>query len=175
MDKVKKDLIKLSIDNNFVIDFSAKPFANQPGSAIHIHISLHNTKGDHLYKKINNQESDILLWSIGGLCKNMKNSMKYFAPSEKSLLRYKFPSYETPTVVSWGKDNRTTAIRIPQTTLSPNNRRIEHRVPCSDANPKKVIEVILNSIDYGLKNKIQPPEPIYGIASDPQYNCEPLL
>ncbi len=182
-----KEIIILSSKNNGVeADFSAKPFANQPGSGLHVHISMINTDGKNIYQKmLDSKESDFLMWSIGGLCEFMLESMIFFAPSEQSYQRFTaelnkeiakdipMQKYNNaPVNVSWGGNNRTTAIRIPESTISPDNRHIEHRVAGSDADPEKVIAVILAAIYQGIKNKILPPEKIYGNAFDKQYKLK---
>ena len=47
------------------------------------------------------------------------------------------PRFMAPVNLSWGGNNRTTAIRIPGTNKL--NRRIEFRVPSANCNPGKVI------------------------------------
>lgn len=44
------------------------------------------------------------------------------------------PGYSAPVNTAWGYDNRTTAFRVPPVYL-PGARRVENRLPSSDANP----------------------------------------
>lgn len=53
-----------------------------------------------------------------------------------------------------GGNNRTTAIRIPTSTIDSQTRHIEHRIPGADSDPYLVISAILAGVHYGLKNKI---------------------
>ena len=78
----------------------------------------------------------------------------------------------TPSSVSWGVNNRTTAIRI--TPRERGARRIEHRLSSANADLEKVISAIFASIHIGIKEKIIPQEPIYGNAFDEQYTAEKL-
>lgn len=171
-------------------DFSPKPDENQPGNGLHIHISLHDREGQNQFPKPNpdnGAESPLLLWSIGGLCATMAEAMIFFAPEEKSYTRFTaernavaegadpLQCYNNaPTHISWGGNNRTTAIRIPTSTLHPDQRHIEHRVAGADANPEDVIAAILAGIHYGITQQLPAPEKIYGNAFDPQYKL-PLL
>ena len=161
------ELFKSLMKERFVgADFSAKPLADDYGSGLHIHLNLEDEKGNNLFYK-NEFFSNELIYSIGGLLKLMNNYMTVFAPNEESYKRF-LPKSNVPTTVSWGINNRTTAIRLPNKPM--NNKHIEHRVAGSDADVKRVIEAILTSVDYGIANKCDAGEPIYGDASLPQYN-----
>jgi glutamine synthetase len=71
---------------------------------------------------------------------------------------------------SWGFNNRTCAIRIPQSTfIAPSNTRIEHRVCSPVANMNLAIASILYSLSFGITNNLTAAQPIYGDAFDPQY------
>ncbi|QGR02230.1 glutamine synthetase [Ehrlichia ruminantium] len=155
-------------------NFFAKPYLDKPGNAFHVHINLLDKNTNNLFSQQNNEMSTHLLYSIGGLCTLMKKHMIFFAPHHNSYLRYIHADIDTPTTVSWGGNNRSTAIRIPNTTNNPSSCRIEHRVAGADCNYKQVITSILQGIIYGIQNKIQPIPRTYGIASDSQYNLEKL-
>jgi glutamine synthetase len=154
------------------ISFAAKPFVDQPGSSMHINVSAHKNN-QNIFIKNNNVESETLLYSIGGLCKHMVQDLQYFLPNYSSKERINAHSIETPSTVSWGKNNRSAAIRIP--TTDPLHYRLEHRVPSADADPEKVISAILYAIYDGICHKIEPPQITYGIAHDPQYTLIKLL
>ena len=167
--------------------FEAKPFDTLPGSGLHIHLSLLDGEGKSLYKrKSEDEESDIMLYSVGGLCNTMLKNFIYFAPNEESYKRFTsnynnidniedddINSLSThnnaPVNVSWGGNNRTTAIRIPTSTLHEESRHIEFRVSGADADADLVVEKIIEGVYFGIKNKITPPEKIYGNAYDWQY------
>ncbi|MCU7611864.1 type I glutamate--ammonia ligase [Anaplasma capra] len=156
------------------LDFAAKPFTDRPGSAFHVHINLVDRNNKNLFSRHSTGMSDILLHSIGGLCTCMKQHMIFFAPYHQSYLRYIHADNTTPTTVSWGGNNRSTAIRLPDTSLTPENTRIEHRVPGADCNYELAVNAILTGVIRGIEDKMIPPEKIFGIASDPQYNLERL-
>ena len=66
--------------------------------------------------------SSILQTAVAGLLKAMPESTLLFAPHLNSYRRLATEK-DSPSVVAWGYDNRTTAIRIPTS-----GNRIEHRV-----------------------------------------------
>lgn len=159
--------------------YASKPFANQPGSSLHIHIGLCNKDGQSMMMREGEEpfreESKVMLHAIGGLLATMQESMVIFAPKEADYARFE-PKFDAPTTVSWGGNNRTVALRIPASSwlLEP-TRHIEHRIPSSNADPYLVIVAILEGIRHGLVNKIEPPTPkIYGDASLDMYKLEGL-
>ncbi|MEM7617539.1 MAG: glutamine synthetase [Pseudomonadota bacterium] len=170
----KKVIIDSAAKHDIAVNFTAKPFLEQSGNALHINLSLHNNSGHNLFKKINpNQETLLLLYSIGGLMKKMLDSMPYFAPDNNSYQRIKYP-HNSPTNVSWSSNNRTVALRVPTSTHNPNSRHIEHRVPSASADPEAAITAIVEAVEYGIKDKILPSsDKIFGNAQDIQYKRSP--
>lgn len=151
--------------------FASKPYADEPGSSIHIHVNMFDREGVNLFQKIGENDPPLLLHAIGGLCATLREAMAIFAPTAASYARFQKNS-NAPTTISWGGNNRTTALRIPLSP--PENRRIEHRVAGSESNPHLVIAAILAGIHYGITNHIPAPTKIYGDASHPQYGLEAL-
>jgi len=182
-----KKITKDSAENmGLYADMTPLPLENQPSNGLHIHISLIDKNGVNLFAKERGveDETEYMQYAIGGLCEIMAESMIYFAPTEDSYKRYRAKYHDitensatynyAPTNISWGANNRTTAIRIPTSTLMPENRHIEHRVPSINSDPYMAIAAIISGIIYGTENKITPPEKIYGNAFDKQYELQPL-
>lgn len=164
------NLIKAAPKYEMKALFEGKPYDLEPGSSIHFHISCYKNN-QNIFAKNDNKESIYLLYAIGGLCETMLENMIYFIPNEEGYKRLKAKT-NAPTKISWGGNNRTTAIRIP--TSDDQNKRIEHRVSSADADPASVIAAILEGIDYGISNKIIPKEKIFGDASDDIYELKKL-
>ncbi|CAK8163466.1 glutamine synthetase [Candidatus Xenohaliotis californiensis] len=146
-------------------NFSAKPLVDKPGSSQHVNISFLKNNINILVK--NNK---LLCNAIGGLCELIPNSMIYFAPTQSSYMRYIHKCYHTPTTVSWGINNRTTAIRIVKTFNNNMDYRIENRLPGSDASTLSIISAILLAIYHGIEKNLISKKPIYGLGDDPIYN-----
>ena len=169
---LKNIISEAAAKQNFVADFSAKPSADQPGSGLHIHIHLADSTGKNIYFKNDGQMSQALAYSIGGLLAWLPRSMPIFVPTPESYARFVADS-NAPTTVSWGANNRTVAIRLPD--KAHDNKHIEHRVAGADADPAAVIHIILEAIFDGLKNRTMPESPqIYGDARLASYGL-PLL
>ena len=75
-----------------------------------------------------------------------------YAPTTNSYKRYVEGSWAA-TSISWGFDNRTTALRV--ITPSKDASRIENRVSGSDANPYLTMAASLASGLYGVKNQLE--------------------
>lgn len=148
-------------------DFAAKPLANEPGSGLHIHIDLLDSDKHTVFFKQDDAISDALKHSIGGLLAWMLPCMPIFAPNPESYARF-VANNNAPLTVSWGANNRTVALRLPD--AEGGHRHIEHRVAGSDANPYHVVAVILAAIHDGLASKYTIPEQIYGDAALDQYD-----
>ena len=103
---------------------------------------------------------------------NLKDIDKRRFDYDLNYQLFKNKKYTSPINISWGYDNRTTAIRIPKSENE--NRRIEFRVPPANINPDIVILKVLEAIKYGIENRLNPPEPIYGNAFDKQYQLKRL-
>jgi glutamine synthetase len=58
----------------------------------------------------------------------------------------------------WGPNNRSVALRIPHSDAK--GRRIEHRASCADASPHLAMAAVLAGLHHGIRNKLQPSQPI---------------
>ena len=152
-------------------DFSAKPLAEEPGSGLHIHVHLEDAAGRNLFYKDEHGMSDALVHSIAGLLATMPEYMPVFLPTAESKNRLVAGS-NAPTTISWGANNRTVAVRLPDTGTQ--FRRIEHRVAGADADVGAVIKAVLAGIEYGLEHKLMPPAQVYGDAGLAMYGLPPL-
>ena len=74
-----------------------------------------------------------------------------YAPTINSYKRLVEGAW-APTTITWGIENRTTALRV----INTNSKytRLETRVPGSDANPYLAMSAALASGLYGIKNKL---------------------
>jgi glutamine synthetase len=71
------------------------------------------------------------------------------------------PGFEAPIYVAWARGNRSTVIRVP--VDEKNNyktKRIEFRAPDPSANPYLAFSAIVAAGLDGIKNKIEPGNPI---------------
>lgn len=145
--------------HNYSATFMAKPYADKSGNGFHVHFSLLNEQGENVFNNGGDEGTEVLLHAVGGLMQTMPDSMLAFAPHMNSYRRFMVGAH-APTCPNWGYENRTVAIRIPESP--PVARRIEHRVAGADANPYLVLATILAGALYGIENKLMPPESVEG-------------
>jgi len=134
-------------------NFMAKPFASRAGSGMHLHCSLADKAGRNLFADVDGDLAPLLRHAIAGVQQTMAESMLMFAPNLNSWRRIARNSY-APTAPTWGRNNRSVAIRVP--AGSPANRHLEHRSPSVDANPYIVAATALAGIRHGIENKLEP-------------------
>jgi len=134
--------------------FMAKPIAGEPGSAMHIHTSVVDMKtGKNIFSGPKGVETEAFQNFIGGLQKHLGAGVALFAPYVNSYRRY-VPDFAAPINLEWGRDNRTTGIRVPISSTAA--RRVENRLPGMDCNPYLGIAVTLACGYLGLVNKTAP-------------------
>lgn len=153
-----KRLIRgVAAEQGMGVTFMAKPFAEQPGSGLHIHISVYDQDGNNIFVDPDSSEvppiGPRMRDAIGGLGVLMKDCQAVFAPNANSYRRLK-PGCYAPLSPNWGYNHRNVSLRIPVSDAK--NLRIEHRVAGADANPYLVMAAVLAGIHYGLVNHCEP-------------------
>lgn len=136
--------------------FMAKPIEGEPGSAMHIHHSVVDTKtGKNIFSDRKGTETEAFYHFIGGMQNHLTGAIALLAPYVNSYRRY-IPDFAAPINLEWARDNRTTGLRVP--ISGPEGRRIENRLPGMDCNPYLGIAASLASGYLGLMEK-RPPRP----------------
>jgi glutamine synthetase len=138
--------------------FMAKPYGTQAGSGMHVHFSILDDADQNIFVGPD-APSDQLMHAVGGLLHAMPDSMAVFAPHANSYRRLR-RSENAPTFASWGRDNRSAAVRV--VTSNKPSTRIEHRVAGADANPYLVLAMILGAALTGMNKRIDPGEATAG-------------
>lgn len=160
---LKRVIRNVALRHGVEATFMAKPYPDQAGCGMHVHMSLLDAQGNNAFAGTDDPVSQVLEQAIGGLLALMGDSMALLAPNVNSYRRFA-PEFFTPCAPTWGFDNRSTAIRIPACDAA--NTRIEYRVSGADANPYLVVAAILAGMHYGLTEKITPPPVATGNASE---------
>lgn len=167
-----RDLIQSSASKHSLkAIFDAKPFADDYGSALHLHLSLHDAGDNNVYAKGGIGDNIFMQRSIAGILELTAEGLHIICNRDQDYLRY-CPQFMAPTKLSWGGNNRTTVIRIPDS--KPAHRRIEYRLAPAHCDPMRLIYLMLLGAYHGLQNELVPPPRIYGNAFDEQYLLEEL-
>jgi len=103
--------------------------------------------------------SDIARWYVGGLIRHAPSLVALTNPTVNSYHRL-VPGFEAPVNLVYSSRNRSAAIRIPVTGTSPRAKRVEFRVPDPSANPYLAFSALLMAGLDGIRNRIEPPEPV---------------
>lgn len=158
---LKRAIKAVAEQQNLLASFMAKPFVEQAGSGLHIHISVLDRDGNNIFACTPAAPGDTLKHAIGGLQAVSADCMLLFAPHANSYRRFVLNAF-VPLNDCWGFNNRTVALRIPHS--DPANTRIEHRIAGADANPYLVTAAVLAGILHGLDQPRDPGPPIVGNA-----------
>jgi glutamine synthetase len=164
LDKISHAQNILRMNQNVIL--SPKPFIDDYGNAMHIHINFLQN-GILIF----DTHSGLMEQIAQILCHFLAEHFTIFAPTEEDYKRFD-SKFMAPTHICFGGNNRTVAIRIPD----KNPLRLEHRVPSNNINIYDGVYAILSSIYYGLKNpeNISLHSKIYGNAWHEQYDLNPF-
>ena len=142
--------------------FMAKPIADEPGSAMHIHHSVMDREtGRNIFSGPQGGETDAFYHFIGGLQTYLPAAVAVMAPYVNSYRRY-VRDHAAPINLEWGRDNRTTGIRIPLS--GSESRRVENRLAGMDCNPYLGIAASLACGYLGLMQERRPSKQFRGDA-----------
>ncbi|GIX12407.1 MAG: glutamine synthetase [Paracoccaceae bacterium] len=133
--------------------FMAKPYSDQPGSAMHIHMSVEDAQGRNVFSNPDGSPSELHDWFIGGQQKYFHDAIALAAPYVNSYRRLT-RGWAAPINLDWAEDNRTTGLRSPRS--DPAARRVENRVVGADANPYLALAACLACGYLGMVQKITP-------------------
>jgi glutamine synthetase len=159
----KRLIREAALKHDCFATFMAKPIEGEPGSAMHIHHSILDAQGNNIFTGPQGEETDAFFHFIGGLQEHMPSVIAVMAPYVNSYRRY-VRDHAAPINLEWGRDNRTTGIRIPLSP--PEARRVENRLAGMDCNPYLCIAASLACGYLGMMNKTRPDKRYQGDAYD---------
>lgn len=137
---------------NMNATFMAKPFSEEAGNGMHAHLSVVDKDGNNVFKvDKNKQPQGIFAEAISGLLKTTPDFLSFYASHSNSYRRLVHNADHAPTTLSWGNENRTALIRLPEASLEAT--RLEFRLPSADSNPYLVFASILSSVLSGITEK----------------------
>jgi len=141
------------------VTFMPKPVFEDNGSGMHSHLSLWKG-GDPLFAGDGYAGlSDLGLHAIGGILKHAPAILAFAAPTTNSYRRL-VPGFEAPVNLVMSARNRSAGVRIPMYSENPKAKRLEFRCPDPTANGYVAWTAMLMAAIDGIKNKIDPGEPL---------------
>ena len=158
----KNGVKELSPRHELIPTFMAKWNADLPGCSGHIHQSLIDENGTNLFASESEPISGLANAYLAGLLELMPAMTALFCPNINSYKRA-VTGVWSPVNVSWGVENRTTAVRaIPGNSTTAT--RLECRLPGADANPYLVMAACLAAGLHGVEKGLEAPVAVEGNA-----------
>ncbi|MEU1086501.1 MULTISPECIES: type I glutamate--ammonia ligase [unclassified Streptomyces] len=162
--------------NGKTATFMPKPIFGDNGSGMHVHQSLWQGGVPLFYDEQGYAGlSDMARYYIGGILKHAPSLLAFTNPTVNSYHRL-VPGFEAPVNMVYSQRNRSAAMRIPITGSNPKAKRVEFRAPDPSSNPYLAFAALLMAGLDGVKNKIEPAEPIdkdlYELAPEEHANVQ---
>ncbi|HEY5289136.1 MAG TPA: glutamine synthetase family protein [Caulobacteraceae bacterium] len=165
---LKRTIREAALAHDIYATFMAKPIAHEPGSAMHVHQSVETAStGRNIFTDREGKPAPAFFQFIAGQQKYLPAATCMIAPYVNSYRRL-VKGLSAPVNVAWGYDNRTTGLRIPPS--GPSNRRVENRVPSSDANPYLALAASLACGWLGMTRRLTPSEPTAGATRGDEFD-----
>jgi glutamine synthetase len=150
---------EIAYRHGLMASFMAKWNEDLPGCSGHVHQSLWDAE-----RKVNlfhgpEDElgmSDLMQSYVAGQLACLPHILPMYAPTINSYKRLVEGAW-APTTVTWGRDNRTTALRV--LTGGAKSARLETRVCGSDTNPYLAMAACLASGLYGIRHGLKLEQP----------------
>jgi glutamine synthetase len=141
------------------ITFMPKPLFNDNGSGMHVHQSIWKD-GQPLFAGDQYAGfSQMGLHYIGGILKHAPALLAITNPTTNSYKRL-VPGFEAPVNLAYSQGNRSASVRIPLSGNNPKAKRLEFRCPDATSNPYLAFAAMLCAGIDGIKNQIDPGEPL---------------
>jgi glutamine synthetase len=139
------------------------------GNGLHLNLSL-RSNGEQAMAEADGQLTDAAKFAIAGLLHGLPDLTPLLLPTVNSYRRLRPHSF-APTAWTWGRDNRTCAIRV---AGEGETLRVEIRVAGSDANAYLVAAAAIGCINAGLDAKEPPPPAVTGSAYRTCHTSPPI-
>ena len=154
---------EIAAKHGLVATFMGKPLQEQGTSGYHLHISLWDGEGANAFADVDGPDglSYVCRSFIAGQLEHGRGMTALTAPTVNAYKRFVAKAF-APYWITWGEDNRTTYIRIPNERGKAT--RIENRAGDGTANPYLASAAALFAGVDGIDRELDPGEPIGGDA-----------
>jgi glutamine synthetase len=150
---------EVALEQGIYASFMPKPFTNQPGSAMHTHLSLFEGDRNAFHDASDPfQLSKVGKAFVAGL---LTHAAEITAVTNQWVNSYKrlWGGGEAPAYVCWGHNNRSALVRVPMyKPHKGNSTRVEIRSPDSAANPYLLFAVLLAAGLKGIEEGYELPD-----------------
>ncbi|WP_402464686.1 type I glutamate--ammonia ligase [Isoptericola aurantiacus] len=150
---------EVALEQGVFASFMPKPFADQPGSGMHTHMSLFEEDHNAFHEPGAQFElSKTGRQFIAGL---LVHAGEITAVTNQYVNSYKrlWGGAEAPSYICWGHNNRSALVRVPMYKPGKgNSSRVEYRALDSAANPYLAFAVLLAAGMKGIEEGYELPE-----------------
>ena len=150
---------EVALDQGIYASFMPKPFSDQPGSAMHTHLSLFEGDRNAFHDASDPfQLSKVGRAFVAGL---LRHAAEMTAVTNQWVNSYKriWGGGEAPAYICWGHNNRSALVRVPMyKPHKGNSTRVEIRSPDSSANPYLLFAVLLAAGLKGIEEGYELPD-----------------
>jgi glutamine synthetase len=144
----------------------AKPFNDEGGSGFHLHVSLVDSDGANVFGDEAGTQglSPRGRAAVAGVLAHAPALAALLNPTINSYKRFG-PDTLAPWLIDWGLDNRSAMVRIPPERGAAS--RMEVRLGDATANPYLAAAAVGAAAYLGVRDGLEPPEPLEGYGYDP--------
>lgn len=163
--RFKSAVKELARQDGRLATFMAKPFNDEGGSGFHLHFSTWDEDAKPLFDDPAGEFglSKTAMSAIAGTLKHAPALAALCNPTINSYKRFG-PDTLAPWLIDWGLDNRSAMVRVPPERGRA--ARMELRLGDATANPYLVVAGLLAAAYLGIRDGLQPPDPLVGYGYD---------
>lgn len=167
---------EMAIKHGVFASFMPKPMNGQPGSGMHIHLSLYGEEGENAFY----DPDDAQGWGLSEVAKAFMAGILAHAREMSLITNQYINSYKrlcsddlAPTKVAWTRSNREAIMRVPM--YRPDDAdacRVVLRSPDVATNPYLAFAVILEAGLDGVRRGLSLPSPCEVARSRGTHSCQ---
>jgi len=157
-----KELVKeLAAREGLLATFMGKPFNDDEGSGLHLHVSLRDGEGANVCADERDPDglSALARHFVAGVLEHAAGMMAILNPTVNAYRRIQRAAL-VPTRACWEHDHRMALVRVPRERAGAT--RVEVRLGDGTANPHLAIAVLLAAGLDGIERELDPPAPVEG-------------
>jgi glutamine synthetase len=161
--RMKAAVKEMAVLEGLRATFMGKPFNDQGGSGMHVHLSFDDGDGANALDAPDGRDGlDDVAWRfVAGVLEHAGALMAILNPTINAYKRI-VPDSLAPTGATWGHDNRTTFVRVPAERGRAS--RVEIRVGDGAANPYLAVAALLWAGLDGVDRELPLAAPVTGDA-----------
>jgi glutamine synthetase len=159
---IRETIRAVAAQHGAVAAFAPKPFPDQAGSGMHIHLSLWRDGRNLLYAPEGSLGLSPLAYQfIAGVLRHMPGLLALTCPSVNSYTRLQ-PNMWSSAFTCYGNDNREACVRVPSrfSNAEEGSTNLEVKAVDASANPYLALGGLIAAGLDGIEQNLHPGEPV---------------